>query len=89
MAKLDRCDFRGCGNQAYREVDYFRNRRLREETARRVVVLSKEEARAYLQHLVRTSDTAWSFLCRKHFEQERGAGRIIGWCAVMTDNVGS
>jgi hypothetical protein len=85
MSRLERCDFRGCGNQAYREVDYFRNRRLREETARRVVVLSKEEARVYLQHLVRTRDAAWSFLCRKHFEQERSAGRLLGWCAVMTD----
>jgi hypothetical protein len=85
MDSLEKCDFRGCSNQAYREVDYFKDRRFRNETARKVVHLGKEDSIAYFQLLVRTRETAWSFLCRKHFTQERDAGRIIGWCGILTE----
>ncbi len=84
MAALETCDFRGCGNQAYREVDYFKDRRFRDETARKIMRLSEEDSVLYIQRLVRTRATAWSFLCRKHFTQERDAGRIIGWCGILT-----
>ena len=73
------CDWRGCGNKAYREVDYFTNKRLRLKVAKRLGAMREDESRRYLQKLFLRRQTSWSFLCRKHFEQERDANRIIAW----------
>ena len=85
MAGMEKCDFRDCSNQAYREVYYFKDRRFRDETSRKIMHLSQEDLALYVRALLGTRATAWSFFCRKHFTQERDAGRIIGWCGTQTE----
>ena len=67
----ERCDWRGCGNKAYREVDYFTSVSLRQRVAKRLASMTLEESSKYVQQLVKTREISWSFLCRKHFEEER------------------
>lgn len=78
----EKCDWKGCSNKAYREVDYFTNKPLRQKVADNLRTLSEDEASSYVQELFKKRGMSWSFLCRKHFRQERDANRIIIWSTI-------
>ncbi len=83
---IETCDWKGCDNQAYREVDYFKDRKLRQKVAEKLRTLSDGDVANYVQKLFKIREMSWSFLCRKHFEQERDANHIIGWCRVLSES---
>lgn len=93
-SRSDTCDLRKngkrCSNKAHMEVHYSKSGKKPEKGWIEFIPAKSVTGRGLVRDRSGKSvkkftwdfprDMTWSYLCRKHFKAENGAGRVIMWC---------